>query len=306
MENLSARDDLDLTSLRLFVLVCEERSVTRAADRAALAASAISKRLAALEARWETPLLVRKRYGMVPTAAGETLLGHARAILQQAQRAQRSMRDHGGGVRGQVRVLGTASNIAQGLVEDIAAFLHQPAHRDIRVDFEESISPEITRRVADGEAALGVAWDEVDLRGLSSSPYIRDQLAVVVPDDHPLAGQAGVAFVDTLAWEQVGLPVTSLLYQITAREAARADKALEPRVVMANHEISLRAVAARLAIALAPRDIAREFSQRHPVAVVPLTDAWAKRQFVICHHPPAMLSPAARTLLLFLAQRRGV
>ena len=292
--------DLDITTLRLFVAVCEERSLTRASDRCSLAASAISKRLAALESQWDTPLLTRKRHGMVPTAAGETLLQHARAILQIAQRAQRDMREQGQGVRGQVRVLATASNIAQGLVMDIAAFLKVPEHSDIRVDIEEAISPEIPRRVAEGESALGIAWDQVDMHDLRTSPYIRDELAIVTPLGHPLSEQASVRYVDTMDWEHVGLPVTSMMYRIAAREAAKLGKVWQPRVIMANHEVAMRAVVAGLAIALAPIDIAAEFALAHRIAIVPLDDAWAKRQFVICHHPLELLNPATRTLLMFL------
>ena len=292
--------DLDLTTLRLFVAVCEERSLTRAADRCALAASAISKRLAALEAQWNAPLLSRKRHGMVPTTAGETLLHHARAMLQIAQRAQRDMREQSQGIRGQVRVLATASNIAQGLVMDVAQFLKAPAHADIRVDIEEAISPDIPRRVLEGESALGIAWDQVDMHELSTSPYIRDELAVVTPPEHPLSEKNSVRFADTMAWEHVGLPVTSMIYRIATQEAARQGKAWQPRVVMANHEVAMRAVVAGLAIALAPRDIAAEFARAHPIAIVPLQDAWAKRQFIICHHPLELLNPATRALLTFL------
>ncbi|MEZ5653177.1 MAG: LysR substrate-binding domain-containing protein [Burkholderiaceae bacterium] len=298
--------DPDMTTLRLFVAVCEERSLSRAADRCAIAASAISKRMAALEAQWDTPLLSRKRHGMVPTAAGETLLQHARTLLRDAQRMQRDMRDQTRGVRGQVRILATASNIAQGLVMDVAAFLKEPIHAGIRVDIEEAISPEIPRRVADGESSLGIAWDQVDMVELSTSPYIRDELAVVTPPDHPLARRRRVWFTDTLQWEYVGLPVTSMIYRIATREAGRLGKTWQPRVVMANHEVAMRAVLAGLAIALAPRDIANEFARAHPIAIVALRDAWAKRLFVVCHHALPHLNPATRALLDYLRRQAQV
>jgi len=51
----------DPVTLRLFVAVCEERSIARAAGREALVASAVSKRIAAIEDRLGTPVLVRGR-----------------------------------------------------------------------------------------------------------------------------------------------------------------------------------------------------------------------------------------------------
>lgn len=98
--------DLDLTTLRLFVAVCETRNIARAAAQASLVGSAVSKRLAQLEAQVGTPLLVRRRHGVEPTAAGESLLEHARGMLVSAQRLERDMAAFAAGVRGQVRVLG--------------------------------------------------------------------------------------------------------------------------------------------------------------------------------------------------------
>ena len=51
--------DLDLTNLRLFVAVCDHRNIVRAAAEAHLTASAVSKRLAHLEAQIGTPLLTQ-------------------------------------------------------------------------------------------------------------------------------------------------------------------------------------------------------------------------------------------------------
>lgn len=83
--------DLDLTTLRLFVAVCETGSMARAGEHADIVGSAISKRLAQLEDRLRTPLLTRKRHGVVPTPAGQTLLEHARAMLDTAARIERDM-----------------------------------------------------------------------------------------------------------------------------------------------------------------------------------------------------------------------
>ena len=51
--------DLDLTTLRLFVAVCEQRSIAAAGLQQAMVGSAISKRLAQLEYQVGTALPVR-------------------------------------------------------------------------------------------------------------------------------------------------------------------------------------------------------------------------------------------------------
>ena len=94
--------DLDLTTLRLFAAVCDARSIARAAEQAHIVGSAVSKRLAQLEDTVGTPLLVRRRRGVEPTPAGQSLLEHARAMLDSADRIAREMGDYALGVRGHV------------------------------------------------------------------------------------------------------------------------------------------------------------------------------------------------------------
>ncbi len=54
-----AMRDLDLTTLRLFVAVCETQNIARAGEQQHIVASAISKRLAQLEETVGTSLLDR-------------------------------------------------------------------------------------------------------------------------------------------------------------------------------------------------------------------------------------------------------
>ena len=59
--------DLDLTTLRLFVEVCDAKSIKRVAEREQIDASAITKRLAKLEEQLQTRLLKRVRQGVEAT-----------------------------------------------------------------------------------------------------------------------------------------------------------------------------------------------------------------------------------------------
>lgn len=68
---------IDLSSLDLFVLICECGSIARAAEQGGMVASAVSKRVAELESLARTPLLLRHARGVRPTPAGELLLAHA-------------------------------------------------------------------------------------------------------------------------------------------------------------------------------------------------------------------------------------
>lgn len=78
----------------------EEGTLTRAATREAIAVSAASKRLMELEEVFGISLFVRQAEGMTLTAAGETLLHHARQMLFTVEKMGLELGEHSHGVRG--------------------------------------------------------------------------------------------------------------------------------------------------------------------------------------------------------------
>jgi DNA-binding transcriptional LysR family regulator len=297
--------DLDLTTLRLFVSVCETGNIARAGERASIVGSAISKRLAQLEDTVGTPLLVRKRHGVQPTAAGQTLLEHARAMLDGAARIERDMGGYAAGLRGQVRILASVSAMAESLADDVAAFLQQPAHGNIQVDMEERVSPDIVRGVRDGTASVGVCWDAADMGELQSRPYRSDHLCMVVPPGHPLATRKSLRFEQTLDYEHVSLPVNSAVQVMLQREAARLGRMLIHRVIVTNFEAALRVVRAGLAISLVPREVAEVYTAAYGLKIIPLAERWAQRRFIICFKDAKSLSPSAQLLVDHLAAQHS-
>ena len=92
--------DIDLKTLRLLVAVCDHRNMARAAEQEHIEPSAISKRIAQLEADLGTPLLLRSRRGVEPTPAGIALLEHARTVLFTMDRIAADAASFTGGVEG--------------------------------------------------------------------------------------------------------------------------------------------------------------------------------------------------------------
>src|SRR6188472_2575765 len=101
---------IDLTTLRLFIAVCEEQNLTRAANREGIAASAVSKRMNDFELAFGVTLFKRLSKGMVLTPAGEALLHHARVTLLNVEKIAVELSEYSG-VRGHVRMLANLSAI---------------------------------------------------------------------------------------------------------------------------------------------------------------------------------------------------
>ena len=75
--------ELDLPSLKTFLLVFELRSIAAAARRERLSSNAVSQRIARLEAQLEVQLFVRTTRVVRATPVAEQVANHARTLLAQ-------------------------------------------------------------------------------------------------------------------------------------------------------------------------------------------------------------------------------
>jgi len=286
---------LDPVTLRLFVAVCEERTIARAATREAIVASAVSKRIAALEQSLGTALLVRGRRGIVPTAAGEALLRRAHELLGSMERLHAELSEFAGGAYGSVRVVASLSVLAEQLPDDIASFLAH--YQAVRVSLDERISHEVVRSVREGAADIGVLWDALDLGGLRSVPYRQDHLCVAVPPSHRFARRRRLRFADTFDEPSIGLAAGGTMDAMLRRQAALLGRTLAHRIQVSSLDAACRIVGAGLGIAVLPRETTAPLASATRLVMVPLAEAWAVRRFVICSRADSTPTATARLLI---------
>jgi len=294
---------IDQISLRLFIAVCEEGTIARAAEREFIAPSAVSKRLADLETLVETALLSRSQRGVRPTAAGEALLKHARLIMLDHERLQAELSEYATGGRGHVRVLANVSSMVEFLPEALSRFLE--ANPSVRVDVEERTSVDIVRGLEEGAADIGICRDFISTRELDVTTYRSDHLALVVPKHHPLAGAADISFVQTLDLNHLGLSSNASVNALMQRIAAEKGRELSYRAYVSTFDAAYRFIQAGLAVAILPREALNpQVREQYGLAVIPLAEAWAERHFVICVRDRAALTlPAARLIEHLMATR---
>ena len=289
----------DPVSLRLFVAVCEEQSISLAAEREAIAPSAVSKRLAALEDQIGSPLMLRGRRGIELTDAGKAMLQGARELLRSMNHLHAELSEFASDVRGHVRLAASMSAITEFLPEDVAAFIRQ--YSTVRVSLDERLSPEVVRSVEEGRADIGICWDAVGTHRLQTLPYRADRMVVAVHRDHALASRKQVSFAETLQFEHVAIQHGSIM-QLTQQQRAVAEgEELRHRVEVKTFDAACRIVSANLAVAIVPREASRPLVKAFGLRAIPLSDDWALRQFVICTLDRATLTAPGRLLVQHLA-----
>ena len=291
----------DLLSLKLFVIVCEQQSISRTADMEHIAASAVSKRMSDLEAIVRTPLFLRSQKGLDMTPAAHDLLKHARVVLRDLSQLESEMLDHAKGRRGDVRLRACHSPIVQHLPRDLADFL--ALNPEIRVSIDEGLSRHVVQAVSENAADIGVFGGGMATAGLHAIPYRTDRLVVIMPKGHPLCGAESVTFAEMAEYDIVAPQQSSCLDNLMTRAAAGLGRPLRMRIRVNGFEPSSSMVEAGLGVALVSEHHAARWLASGALGVAALDEPWAVRQWKICSHDPKSLPAPVRLLLDHLSSR---
>ncbi len=288
---------LDPVTLKLFVRVLEEGTISRAAEREHIAAAAVSRRIAELEEGLQTALLARSNKGVTPTAAGLELLYHARALLNSIDTIETRLKTYAQEQRALVHILANPTAIIQFLPEPLGSFARQ--YPDIRVQLEEQTSVEIVRKIEAGKGDLGIFTDLPYDAQIETYRFRQDELVLLVPADHPLAKYQSVAFAQTLGYEHISLlSGTQINYQIT-KAAMEAETPLRLRTVVSGYDAMCLLINAGMGIGVLPYQSVGAYQIPNTV-IVPLQDEWRRRDIVIGIRDRRGLHAAAQSLLQFL------
>lgn len=285
----------DWTDLQLFVHACEAGSLTGAAQRGHLTLAAVSARIRAMESASGAPLLLRHSRGVRPTAAGEALLRHARAVLQQLAQLQDELAAHAGGDTGPLRLLANTSAMARHIAGPVAAFLR--GHPSCPLAVEESPSHLSAQALREGLADAAILSDAADVEGLETQPLGDDPLVLVMAPDHPLATRRQPTFAQALEFPWVGGASHSALHAHLAMQAAALGKQLRLQAQVGHLGVVQDLVAQGVGISVLPAALLTPGAVPLRLAVKPLAERWARRRLLLCSAAGARRRPALSGLL---------
>lgn len=265
----------ELKDLRLFLLIAQTGSLTKASGQSHLSLAATSARVKALEEQAGMPLLIREARGVRLSPPGEAFLHHARAMLQQARQLKADLQEYGAGLRGHVRVFANTTAVTDFLPDILAAYL--TTHPHISVDLQERPNAHIAHDIREGRADLGIIAGEVDTHGLRSQHFSTDRLVLVTPDTPAWRTHAQIAFAQVLQEHFVGMHRGSTLQTFLEQISQQLGQTLRLRIQLSNYDAMCRMVAAGVGIAVVPESAALRQRSLLPLHLVQLQDAWAVR-----------------------------
>ncbi|MEM8664408.1 MAG: LysR family transcriptional regulator [Pseudomonadota bacterium] len=165
---------METRQLRQFVAIAEEGSLSAAAARIGIAQPSLSQLVKSMEAQLGATLVTRSPRGITLTAAGETLLGHAREIIAATDRAI-----------DEVRVAGTEAvgKVSFGLPSSVSMVLSVPLAETVRLELPrvslravEAMSGFIRDWLHDGTIDLAILYDIEALRHCRAQLLLSEDL----------------------------------------------------------------------------------------------------------------------------------
>lgn len=270
----------DLVSIRLAVACAQTGSLTAAARDSHLALAAASRRIRELEAALGDALFERHTRGLLPTAAGRVFVKHGLTLLQTMEQLGAELADLRRGIARHIRLCASSAAISQFLPPLLARY--GQLHPQVHVDLEEQVSEAVVSTLREGRADVAVFVEGPDTAGLATRLFRNDELVLVLPSTHRLAGlKTPLAFVDTLDEEWISLTAGAAMLQKQQQAALAANRPLKLRMQVRSFDAVCHMVASGLGIAVLPKGASLPIVKTMKLGWRPLSDAWAQRRLLV-------------------------
>jgi molybdate transport repressor ModE-like protein len=182
-----------IEKLRLFLVILEEGSLRRAAERLHVSQSAITRQIQLLEHDLGGRVLERTSTGVHPTSGGHTLAERAKTLLADYDSVMAEVRRLVRGESDRLRIGYVASAVQEYLGPALAML--RRAYPRLKVKMLDQTPGEMIMALRQGEIDLALTGHGVDLL---SRDFYTHKLAsiptlVSLPLDHPLASQKQIS-----------------------------------------------------------------------------------------------------------------
>lgn len=186
------------TQIRYFLEVAQTGSVSQAARRLHVAASAVSRQIGKLEEALGCALFERKTRGMQPTPAGERLMAYVRAGNDDAEQVIAQLHGLAGQTSLQVRVACT-EGFATGFMPGVMTAFRQ-AHPGALVELMVALPEEASRLLLQGEADVALKYTVAPEKGVTVRHAASAPVYALMLPGHPLARSRALGVGDVVKY----------------------------------------------------------------------------------------------------------
>jgi DNA-binding transcriptional LysR family regulator len=241
---------VDIDKISTFVRAAETLNFSEAAKQLHVSQPTVSHHIRILEQEMGTTLFTRTNTGLELTEAGKVLLPWARRLLHDTNSMQAMMSSLQEDVAGELRIA-CSTTAGKYVLPQLAARFCQ-RFPGVKVRILACMPEEVTIRLLEGEAHIGVFSREVPEAGLESQEFFRDTITLIVPANHRWAFRKNIEPGELLEEPLIIREETSGTRRVVLSELAKFDISLDDLntfMELGNAEAIVRTVAAGYGVA---------------------------------------------------------
>ncbi len=285
---------MTLEDLRSFATVAAERSFSRAARKLSRTQPAVSQAIRRLETAAGERLIDRSSRDGTLTDAGQLLLAYATRLLRLAGEATEAVAELKDVRKGRV-LIGANEAGVHAVLPLIQAF--QSGHPDILVEVRRIPSRQMAQEVLLRTIDAGVLTFNPTDRELASVLLGQDELVLLVPPSHTLAGRGQITMEEmgrqTIIAHNDPSPARDRVLRLYERRRA----ALNIRMSLPSLDGIKRAVETGLGVALLPRRCAQGEIARGQLVPIVVPELRSRRALRLVYLKDGGRSRAAQAFL---------
>jgi len=293
---------MDLNQLEVLVAVAQQRSFSRAAESLYRTQPAVSQAVRRLEAEVGEPLFDRSSKDGTLTAEGRVLYDFALQMLNLRHNAHAAVKELKDLQRGKLSISANEYTVNY-LLPIIPEF--RARHPHIKIEVKRSLASRIPSDILGRETEIGIISFKPGDSALASVAVLRDELALIVPLDHPLATKGVVSVKELGAESFIAHNVRSPYRDSVIRTFEKLKTPLNISMEMPTLEAIKRLVELGQGVALIPRLAVQSEVARGQVAVLQVREMKPERRLHLIYRKGANLSHAARAFLRVARRSQG-
>jgi DNA-binding transcriptional LysR family regulator len=290
--NLKARH------LRLLVAIYDFRNLRQVASNSYITVPAVSKALGEIESALGVKLFERTVNGLRPTAYGECVVRHARAVLSSLSQTAEEIKALQTGSAGKVHVGALPTLISTIMPKALALLKQEAPHTNVSI-VEGRMSALLQElRRGDLDMIVGRLPNRSDTVGLQEQALLDTPIKLVTGVNHPLVGKTKLQWSDLKDFPWILPPSGSLLREPIENTFARHGLPMPSNYIETLSTHLIRAyIQINDAIALHTVDMLHPYADTSPLHVLPLDVSLVTRPLGVVWRADKPLAPSASLLL---------
>ncbi len=289
---------MNLRQLEFFVALAETEHMTKVAKKLNTSQPNISHAIASLEQELGIELIEKKGRNVVMTYHGKVFYDYIAPALQKIADGEQRLREIIDPDAGEIQ-LGFIFTLGAHLVPSLVKKFQAQVNNKVQFEFHQGNSNQIIQLLLDNEIDLGLCSKVSDHHELNYELITKEEVVIVVPNEHPLAQCEAVSLSATSDFPYVYYNKKSGLRPFLDQVIAALDLKINITCELEEDHSILGFVGNGFGIAIMP-DIASIAS--YPVKKLRITDALPDRQVYLVSKQRQTVSPAIKKFREFCLQ----